>query len=237
MTCTSGSTGLIIIDERISEKAKERLRQYGELLELSTRGLVYEAISGHPDIFFTQIGNKIIVAPNLPERIFLELDKGKIVYKTGKNPVGPVYPETARYNAVATETLFIHNLNIAGVPRETISRRQEIHVNQGYTRCNLIPLGDNHFITSDRGIESTLKKEGFPVLFVSPEEIRLPGFRHGFFPGACGVLGNRFFVNGSLDFHPQKNRIRDFLHTLGYKVVELDQSPILDCGGILLLPS
>jgi hypothetical protein len=66
---------LIIIDHKISVSAKEILSSYGELMELATEGITYPAISGHPDIFFCQVPGKLIVAPNLPEKYFDQLDR------------------------------------------------------------------------------------------------------------------------------------------------------------------
>ena len=57
----------IIADNRIPPQAKEKLSEYGEIINFSTKGITYEAISGHPDIFFCQVNNKLIVAPNLPD--------------------------------------------------------------------------------------------------------------------------------------------------------------------------
>ncbi len=101
---------LIIIDQKISASAKEILSSYGELMELATKGITYPAISGHPDIFFCQSPDKLIVAPNLPQKYFDQLNDHKINYITGELPVGPEYPASARYNAVATSKYLIHNL-------------------------------------------------------------------------------------------------------------------------------
>jgi hypothetical protein len=64
---------LIIVDHKISQRAKEKLSQYGDLVELRTEGITYPAISGHPDIFFCQSADKLIVAPNLPEEYLAKL--------------------------------------------------------------------------------------------------------------------------------------------------------------------
>jgi hypothetical protein len=144
---------LIIVDNKISKEAKHTLSFYGELMELATEGITYPAISGHPDIFFCQLPGKLFVAPNLPEPYFEKLEEHQIDYIKGELPVGPEYPASARYNAVATSKFFIHNLRltdpvITRVTKDLIS----VHVDQGYCRCNLLALKDDHFITSDKGI-------------------------------------------------------------------------------------
>jgi hypothetical protein len=60
---------MIIVDNKITPVAKRRLSSFGELVELKTDGITYPAISGHPDIFFCQSADNLIVAPNLPGRI------------------------------------------------------------------------------------------------------------------------------------------------------------------------
>jgi len=144
---------LIIIDHKMSPGAKYTLSSYGELMELETDGLTYPSISGHPDIFFCQLPDILIVAPNLPKKYFEKLDEHHIDYITGELPVGPEYPSSARYNAVATENFLIHNLNHTdSVIIRTMKDLIPVHIDQGYCRCNLLPLKDDHFITSDQGI-------------------------------------------------------------------------------------
>ena len=253
---------LIIIDQKISASAKEILSSYGVLMELQTENITYPAISGHPDIFFCQAPGKLFVAPNLPQKYFDQLKEHQVDFITGELPVGPEYPASARYNAVATENYLIHNFRHTDF---TITRALEdhqlIHVDQGYCRCNLLPLKEDHFITSDMGIFKVLKglhpkgtpsqrdsipkglqPEGTPalitfpkVLHVSPESILLPGFAHGFFGGCCGIREDKVFINGSLSFHPDGGKIKEYLTFLGYAIVELGDGPMMDVGSIFFL--
>ncbi len=79
---------VIIVDKKISQAAKEMLSSFGELLELKTDGITYPAISGHPDIFFCQAGDKLIVAPNLPEEYLSKLKSSSSDVIKGELPVG-----------------------------------------------------------------------------------------------------------------------------------------------------
>jgi len=232
---------LIIINHKISSGTKKKLSRFGELMELQTQGITYSAISGHPDIFFCQSPGHLFAAPNLPEKYFKLLDDHKIRYITGELPVGGEYPATSRYNAVAMDKYLIHNFRHTDF---TITRTLEdltpVHVDQGYCRCNLLPLKDGHFITSDPGIHKVLQGLHPPAgglhpcsLFVNSHKIKLEGFPHGFFGGCCGVLENTVFINGSLSHHPDSGQIKEYLVSLGYKIVELDEGPLTDVGGIL----
>ena len=216
--------------------AKMNLGKFGEVIELFTEELVYNAISGHPDIFITQFAEYIIIAPNLPDEYKIQLKKHSIHFIDGNKPVGNKYPETARYNAVVTSKYFIHNLKISDKKLlEVAANKTKIHVLQGYTRCNLIPLNDEKMITSDNGIYKTLVREGVDVLLVRPEGILLPGFRNGFIGGACGVFENHIFFLGSLKHHIDGKEIEMFVRKNGFEIIELYSGPLFDGGGILFL--
>jgi hypothetical protein len=230
---------LIIIDQKMSKEAKATLAFFGELIGLKTDGITYPAISGHPDIFFCQSPGKLIIAPNLPKHYINQIKNHKIGYKIGELPVGREYPASASYNAVATSNYLIHNFRHTDfMITRTLEELHPVHVDQGYCRCNLLPLKNDHFITSDRGIFKVLTglhPEGLHpnVLFVSPEEILLEGFPNGFFGGCCGVLGEKVFVNGTLAHYPDGSKVRDYLSSLGYEIVELDEGPLTDVGSII----
>lgn len=225
---------LIIIDRKIPEPAKRDLRKYGDLLELHTSGITYKAISGHPDIFFCRLQEEFIVAPNTPEQILEIFHINGINFRKGLTEVGARYPLSAIYNAVITDNYCIHNLDHTDpFILESAGDLTRIRVNQGYTRCNLLPLKNDHFITSDRGIYQVLRKNNLEVLLVDSTGIQLQEFKKGFFGGACGVYGNKVFMIGSLDHHHEGDSIRSFLENLQYEIIELYDGPLYDGGSIL----
>ena len=148
---------LILIDKRIPLPAKNILKTIGKPSFLHTDLLVYKSISGHPDIFMCQGEEGLVVAPGLPPENLKSLIDAGVRVITGKSDPGKIYPGSARYNAVVTREFIIHNLKITdpAIP-ETFPGRKLLHVNQGYTRCNLLELDINHFITSDKAIEKVL---------------------------------------------------------------------------------
>lgn len=234
---------IIFVDKKISQEAKKILASYGDLLELKTEGITYPAISGHPDIFICQSADKLIVAPNLPKHYFDQLNNRRIDYITGEFPVGPEYPSSARYNAVATSNYLIHNFRHTDfMITRTLEDLHPVQVDQGYCRCNLLSLKDDHFITSDEGIYKVLKRLHLNppglhlnILYVSPGDILLGDFPHGFFGGCCGIWEDKVFINGSLDHFPDGEMVRNYLNKLGYKIVELIEGPVMDCGSIIFV--
>ena len=227
---------LIVIDKKIPEQAKKSLLTYGGLLEIETEGITYNAISGHPDIFLSVVNNDILLAPNLPQKFGEELKRLGISYHLGEQSAGQKYPESSIYNIVATSQYLIHNLKYTdSAVKDLAMGLDQIHVKQAYTRCNLIALKNQRFITSDKGIEKALKNRNMEVFYANPEGIILPGFKNGFIGGCVGTLGDQLFFIGSLSHYPMGDQLRTQIITWGYEIIELYDGPLFDGGGILFV--
>ena len=227
---------LILCDKRLPSPAKVRLADFGEVIEISSEDITYAAISGHPDVFCCPVGETLVVSPALPSEYTEIFTVNAIKWIYGTKPNGFTYPDSACYNAVVTDHLLIHNLTITD-PKilELAGTRKQIHVNQGYTRCNLLPLPGEKFITSDKGIFAVLTHEGFEVLYVNPDGILLEGFSNGFIGGVCGVSDNNVFIAGSLSFFPEGQKIKDFLSRHSLNIIELYDGHLFDSGSIIFI--
>lgn len=225
---------LIIIDKKMPYEAKSKLLDYGDVLELETAGITYPVISGHPDIFFCQVADGLVVAPGLPDHYYKVFRQKGLNFVKGELKPGNIYPKTAYYNAVITDNLLIHNLKVtdSGI-LSACSDLHHIHVNQAYTRCNLLAL-NQMFLTSDKGIQNILVSNGLDCRCFSPEGIQLEGFRHGFLGGACGIFEDKVFVCGSLKHYSQGNEFKQIADRMGYELVELYDGPLIDVGSILI---
>ena len=228
----------IIADSRMPEEAKKNLKKLGNVLFINPTSVTYNSIASHPDIFFFQKDDALIYAPNAPKRIIKELKKRKIKLIEGKKEVGKKYPETVPYNAVGIGNLLIHNLKHTD---ETIlsSYENHINVNQGYTRCNLLALNENAFITSDLAISRQLsavnsqsQSSTVKVLYIDPKQIKLEGQRNGFFPGCCGVWKNNLIVCGSTKNLKEKTELDKFLKDNNFNLIELYDGDLIDVGSI-----
>ena len=226
----------ILVSSDIPQEAKKSLSDYGGIIEFSTKGITYDSIASHPDVFFCKTENQLIVAPNVPNKYFDIFKKENISFIIGENLVGEEFPKTVFYNAVATEHALIHNLKYTDLVISNLyNDKKKINVNQAYCRCNLIPLRNNSFVTSDKNIFNVLKNIDYNILFVDPKDIILPGQIYGFIGGCCGTNGNDFFVIGNLDFFKEGNVLRQFIISLNYNLVELYNGPLFDGGSILFL--
>lgn len=222
---------VILANKNLPRQALKHLSSFGDLVLFHTEGITYPAISGHPDIFFCHADSNLVMAPNVPEAIKEQLSE-RYLMEEGYEVVGQNYPETAKYNCVVNKQFLIGQKEyIDNKILEVASKKEIIHVSQGYTRCNLIPLAGKRFITSDKGIELALKAKGLKVLYVNPEGILLPGFNHGFIGGCCGISGNRVFFIGSLNHFSEGIRVREFL--FGFEIIELYDGPLFDGGSLM----
>lgn len=222
---------LIFCDYRLPEAGKKVLQQYGDLVNFSTQGIVYPSIASHVDIFFHKHGNKLVVAPNLPDRYFDILGKTNLEVIRGKEAVGPKYPESARYNAVSDgKRLIGHLRNLDRSILELHQNEEQIHVRQAYAACNLL-MGSKSVVCSDRGI---LKKVSGQ--YYNPEQIVLQGVPYGFIGGSTQIFESKLFISGSLKKNPQSRIITDFAEENSLEIISLFDGPLQDIGGILFLP-
>ena len=170
--------------------------------------------------------------------------------KLGTSPKSPVfhgdlsilkrsYPLDVPYNAVVTERFMICNLSTVSADlmknvTDLYPAIQIINVKQGYTKCNVIPLDDRHFITEDRGIYKALQNvKDAECLLVDAGHVLLPGFNRGFIGGCCGRIGDDIWFNGDIKMHPDCKRIESFIRSCGFGIIYVSDRPLNDIGSII----
>lgn len=228
---------LAIVDKRIPNEAKVKLSAYTDIIELETEGVTFDYLSGHPDIFFCKIDNTLVYSPNTPEIIIEQLKKLGVTLLEGILAVENEYPGCARYNAVVTEDTLIHNSKVTDkVILDSCKDFSFFNVKQGLTRCSLLAISSEHFITSDAGINKTLLASGKDTLLISYKDIILKGLPNGLFGGTCGVMDGRLFLTGSLRHYSDSKKLEQYLYKLDIEIIELYDGPLFDGGSILFLP-
>ncbi|MCF6147756.1 MAG: hypothetical protein E3K37_03765 [Candidatus Kuenenia sp.] len=226
-----------IIDSRSSERIINTLKEYVEdVFVFQTNGMTYDSISGHPDIFIYQDNNHLVVAPNAPEGLFGFLERHSIAYLKGKTDIGNELDNSVRYNCLSTSEFFFHKPGYTDpIILEINSEKEFIPLPQAYTRCSLVHLYGNNYVTSDRGIEKVLLGKGFSSFYFHPEEIRIRGHNNGFIGGAAGVWGKRIFFNGNIEVHADGQRLKKHLLNLGLEIVCLSDEYLYDGGCIFFV--
>jgi hypothetical protein len=229
----------ICLSENANVVLKEYLKNKGyDLIEIGRTGAVYDVVSSHSDIYLCRIGDGLIVAPEQLSLIGGELQRLQVKFTAGDSRLGFRYPENVKYNAAQLGNHLIHNTK--HTDRAILDKADELglnllHVNQGYTKCNLVPVVENAVITSDEGLAAVLGKHGIEVLLISIGHVALTGFPYGFLGGASGRVGEEILFNGNLSAHPDFEKIGEFIREKGLKPVWFESYPLEDIGSVIQL--
>lgn len=229
----------ICLSENANGILKEYLKNKGyDLIEIGKTGAVYDAVDSHSDIYLCRLGDGLIIAPEQLSLIGEELQHRQVKFTVGTSRLGFRYPENVKYNAVQLGNHLIHNTK--HTDRTILDKADELglrllHVNQGYTKCNLVPVGENEAITSDEGLAAAMNRHGIEVLLISTGHVALPGFPYGFLGGASGRIGDEILFNGNLSAHPEFEKIEEFIRGKDLKPVWFENYPLEDIGSVIQL--
>ena len=221
-----------LVDGRIREEEFsylfDELKLDIKLIEPSK--YVYPEISGHSDIFYAKIDNKIYCAPNTK---YIETN-----FIIGKEPVRYNYPDDVKYNVCQIGKYVIGSKYVD----EKIKDKVNVFVKQGYTKCNIAVTGNNSCITSDVGIYEKLKNLGMDVLLLQTYNIglinkdHLLSEMHGFIGGATALINDTFILFGDVDYLSEENRnnLLEHIKRHNLKFKDFKYLKIMDYGGIVI---
>ena len=143
------------------------------------------------------------------------------------------YPGDCIYNAACIGKYIICGRTASKALIEA-SGLQRVSVKQGYTKCNLLVVDERHAITEDEGLFRALSElSDIECLKISPRQVKLPGYEHGFIGGCTGRIGDEIVFNGDLSAHSDCRRITEFIEDCGLKAVFFRDYPLTDIGSII----
>lgn len=213
------------------------LKKYGfEPVKIEKTPMVAEYLSGHPDIQIFQYKKTIFCHPDISVNFLRKIDKYADI-KICKTGLSTDYPGDIPYNIVTISGFAFHKLKCME-PEIKIHLEKDsvelIDVNQGYTKCSCIPIG-NSIITADDLIIKKCIENKIKSLKVSSGYVNLPGCKYGFLGGASGIFNNRLYLTGNLKSHPDKLNIEIFAGELNFDLVYLSENDPLDLGSIFFI--
>lgn len=226
------------VDYRISKEEKYNLESLGcTVIVCPPFPLLYEAISGHPDILIHLINNKKIIVHKDIDFNFIQLLKNlNLEVHYSLDSLKATYPYDIILNAVNLKDYFIHNLKFTDKNLlSNLSKKKLINVNQGYTKCSTAVIKNNAIITSDNSIYQALKSEPIDVLLLPAGDILLPGLNYGFIGGTCGRIDDKIVFYGTLEKYKYGDLVLDFLKKHQMTPFYLSDNPLIDRGSILFL--
>ncbi len=152
--------------------------------------------------------------------------------------IGADYPRDVLFNACLLGKRLICN-------KSTVSKLildaaeglgyEIINVNQGYTKCSVAVVSENAVITADKSIKNVCRAFGLDVLTVCEGHISLPPYDYGFIGGASGFDNDKVYFCGSLDRHPDGERIKKFCEKHGKVAISLCDGELQDVGTLFFI--
>ena len=229
---------ICFVDYRTTENEINSLKKLNyDVIKIPKDNNLYEAINGHTDIQLNILNkNTLIINKNI-NLSFKELLKTKnINFIESDSTLSSKYPSNISLNAYITDNYLVHNLKFTDKKiLDYCKNKKTINVNQGYTKCSILPLREKVIITNDTGIYNTLKNENFDILLLPFGDIELSGFNYGFIGGVGGMISNdsmAFF--GSLDNYAFGNEVKKFLYKYDIKPIYLSNTKLIDRGSLLV---
>lgn len=228
----------ILLDYRIDKRIENYFKSLNyEIIKIEKQSNIYAEISGHPDVFACRVKDKIILSENLTNIINLEN------MMLGSKVEGK-YPNTAKYNVCFIDNYAIHNFKNTEPLLFDLIRKNNfelIDITQSYARCSILGLKNKSCITTDQGVYKTLIKNGFDVLFVEEDNIKLLDDKEetskmkGFIGGCTAVIDNKVVIYGELSKFKNSEVIREFIVSKGYEIIEFKGMDITDYGSYIIL--
>ncbi|MBS4955608.1 MAG: hypothetical protein KHZ99_00955 [Clostridium sp.] len=229
---------ICFVDYRTTENEINSLKKLNyDVIKIPKDNNLYEAINGHTDIQLNILNkHTLIVNKNINLSFKQLLETKNINFIESDNVLSSKYPSNISLNAYITDNYLVHNLKFTDKKiLDYCKNKKNINVNQGYTKCSILPLREKAIITNDAGIYNTLKSEDFDILLLPFGDIELSGFNYGFIGGVGGMISSdsmAFF--GSLDNYTFGNEVKKFLYKYDIKPIYLSNTKLIDRGSLLV---
>lgn len=199
---------------------------------------VDESIAYHPDIVIHPLNHKsLVVAPNVYDYYKEVLQAFNLRLIKGEKILGRKYPKDIPYNVGRIKGRAIHNFKYTDELLKFYLKKEGLkflNIKQGYSKCSISIVDEYSIITEDKPIYKKLKGLGYNPLLINPGYIKLPGQKYGFIGGSTGNLSKDIILfSGSLDYHPEKERIKKYILNRNKKIICLSDRKIIDLGTII----
>lgn len=226
----------VVIDYRASQETVDALLKMNiNIIKTPKLDNVYDAINGHTDIMIHKLDNKTAVCePVVYDYFKKKLPEINII--KGCTKLFDKYPGNIAYNTLRVgDRVFckIDNTDYKIISHYKNKGFTIIDIKQGYAKCSVCPIADNAIITSDKGISKIAKVYDFDTLLIDDSNVKLKGFKNGFFGGATGLIDDKLLVNGDISLHKNHKEIIDFCSKYNISVLSLNNKEIVDIGSII----
>jgi len=229
----------VLLGDKYENLLAEPLRKQGvDTIVIPRSKLLDEYANAHTDMLICHIGDENVA-------ICGEIQNYSSVLRTNYNlnviicgkHNSPKYPDDVSLNFLVFNGYYIGRTDIISAEAESELHRhgfKPLHVKQGYAKCSVCVVDENSAITADSGIAAALRNTGIDVLEISSGYIDLDGCDYGFIGGACGKISHdKLAFTGTLEKHPDKDRIINFIRERGVEPIWLTERNCFDVGSII----
>lgn len=235
----AGQVAAVAVGEDYADEIGSALKEYGvKVLACPVNPYIDTRLRSHIDLsVFHFGGNRFLISRVLEKSPFKEelAEMGADIIFSASTP-DVKYPDDARLCALAAGKLLFHNLKITDPNILDGTFGRYICVGQGYAKCAACLVSGTAAITADNGLAKTMRAAGMDVLLISSGNIELKGFSEGFIGGASfKIAPDTLAFTGSLDSHPDKREIEEFLKKHGVNPLYLTSKPVFDIGSVIPL--
>ena len=234
---------LALTNHTLPPQAEAELKRQGHrVLRLPPHPTLPAPVASHPDMLLFFAEDRIFCTKSYHQIASRELEE---ISRTCGLPIhlidseyGKEYPHDVPLNAFPLgKHLFC---NIKTVAPELLDLGLfPHHVNQGYTKCSTLPLGDDALISADPSIVTAAREKGIEVLQIEAGHVALEGYDYGFIGGcaSCAPMGglHTIYFCGDLAQHPAYKSIKTFCEKHHFEVCSLGDFPLLDVGTIFMI--
>lgn len=212
----------------------DKLYEYGfDIIPVIKSDRVSAPISAHADVLYNKVfDNEIMLSAcqtaNLPQ--IKESGYNFTVY----DKLSPGYKTECGLNFVINNEVVLKNPKTAAYI--DAGDKKVITVKQGYTRCSVLEIADNVYITDDEGIYSKLSENLFNCLLVKKGIVQLDGYDYGFIGGATINMKNgKILFCGDIENTEEKYNIEKFLFEYSKEAVFIKGKTLTDIGSGIVL--
>ena len=232
-----------ITDKRLTESSLSALEGMGfDVILMPPADYLQQGVASHTDmLIFIGFGRLYC-----HERYYLQnkelIDKiveiSNLDLSVSDEPTGEKYPLDVLFNACILGNMLVCNQNTVSKLIINEAKKQGmriVNVPQGYTKCSVCVVSEDAVITADKTIAEACSNEGIDVLLVSEGHISLPPYNFGFIGGASGTNSDKVLFCGSIDSHPDGDKIKRFCEKHKKNAISLSDGELQDIGSLFFI--
>ncbi len=197
-------------------------------------------VRSHADMSAYYCGRgKLILSRNIYHKCRTEMFPDGMILQCSSEYQNDKFPFDIGLNACPIDDILFcrtENTDATILYHAALRGLKIVNIKQGYAKCSICVLDEKHIITADKGIYQQATAAGIETLLIDAGFFALSGYDYGFIGGSCFKTGkDTVAFTGTLDEHPNKYEIIDFVNDIGLNVEYLTTERCFDVGSIIPL--